>query len=85
VARHNTASKRLEVRKRLHDYKIDDALVRFEQFERRMDVIEGHVEAYDLGTKKDLSQEIEELESTEAVERELSELKSRRAERGPAD
>ncbi|MGD8324783.1 MAG: PspA/IM30 family protein, partial [Gammaproteobacteria bacterium] len=36
VARHNTASKRLAVRKRLHDYRIDDALVRFESFERRM-------------------------------------------------
>jgi phage shock protein A len=69
LARHNTVSKRLEVRKRLHDYRIDDALIRFEQFERRMDVIEGQVEAYDLGGKKDLSQEIDELASSEAVER----------------
>jgi phage shock protein A len=80
IARHNTASKRLEVRKRLHDYRIDDALIRFEQFERRMDVIEGQVEAYDLGGKKDLSQEIAELESSEAVERELNALKSKRAQ-----
>jgi phage shock protein A len=80
IARHNTASKRLEVRKRLHDYRIDDALIRFEQFERRMDVIEGQVEAYDLGGKRDLSQEIAELESSEAVERELNALKSKRAQ-----
>jgi len=85
VTRHHTASKRLQVRKQLHDYKIDDALIRFEQFERRMDVIEGHVEAYDLGTKKDLSQEIDDLESTEAVERELNEMKSRRSRQTSAE
>lgn len=79
IARHQTASKRLEVRKRLHDYRIDDALIRFEQFERRMDVMEGHVESFDLGNKKDLAQEISELESNETIERELDELKSRRA------
>lgn len=85
VARHQTASRRLEVRKRLHDYRIDDALIRFEQFERRMDVIEGHVEAFDLGNKKDLAQEISELESSESIERELSELKSKRAQRQSKD
>jgi phage shock protein A len=81
VSRHHTATKRLEVRRRLHDYKIDDALIRFEQFERRMDVVEGHVESYDLGgNKKGLAEEIADLESNEAVERELSEMKSKRAQ-----
>jgi phage shock protein A len=78
VARHNTASKRLEVRKRLHDYRIDDALVKFESFERRMEDIEGHVESYDLG-KRSLADEITNLESEEAVEQQLAELKARRA------
>ncbi len=79
LARHQAASQRLEVRKRLHDYRIDDAFVRFEQFERRIDDYESRVEAYDLGSKKDLSQEFNELESSEAVEQELRNLKSRRA------
>lgn len=79
VARHNTASKRLEVRKRLHDYRIDDALVKFESFERRMDDLEGHVESYDLG-KRSLADEITNLESEEAVEKQLAELKAKRAE-----
>ncbi|HMB74241.1 MAG TPA: phage shock protein PspA [Gammaproteobacteria bacterium] len=78
VARHNTASKRLEVRKRLHDYRIDDALVRFESFERRMEDLEGHVESYDLG-KRSLADEITNLESEEAVEQQLAELKAKRA------
>jgi phage shock protein A len=80
LARHRTATKRLEVRRRLHDYRIDDALIRFESFERRMEDIEGHVESYDLGEKRGgLAQEISDLESNETVERELEELKSRRA------
>lgn len=82
LLRHETASKRLEVRKRLHDYRVDDALVRFERFERRIDGLEGHVESYDLG-KKDLDQEFAELESAEAVAEELRALKSRRAEKQP--
>jgi phage shock protein A len=80
LARHRTATKRLEVRKRLHDSRIDDALIRFESFERRMEHIEGHVESYDLGTKRGgLAQEIADLESNDAVEREHEALKSRRA------
>jgi phage shock protein A len=79
-ARHQTASRRLEVRKRLHDYKIDDALIRFDQFERRIDDLESHAESYDLGTKKDLRQEFSDLESEDAVAKELRELKSKRAE-----
>lgn len=82
LVRHEAASKRLEVRKRLHDYRVDDALVRFERFERRIDGLEGHVESYDLG-KKDLAQEFAELESAEAVQEELRELKSRRAAKLP--
>ena len=86
LARHQTAAKRLEVRKRLHDYRIDDALVRFEQFERRLEGFEAQVEAYDLG-KKDLKREFSELEASEAIEQELRKLKERRAEkqRGPGE
>ncbi len=77
IIRHKTATRRLEVRRRLYDYKIDDALVRFEHFERRMDDVEGRVEAYDLGTKKDLRYEIDSLEADESVEKELEEMKAR--------
>ncbi len=81
LARHQTAQRRLEVRKRLHDYRIDDAFVRFDQFERRMNDLEAHVESYDIGGKKDLKQEFSELESADAVEKELEALKAERAGR----
>jgi|SRR5210317_122532 phage shock protein A len=80
VMRHQTATRRLKVREKLHDYKIEDALVRFEQFERKMETVEGRVEAYDLGLKKDLSNQFTSLESEEQVEAELVQLKQRISE-----
>ena len=84
VARHQTARRRLEVREKIHNPRIDDALVRFEQFERRMEHVEGRVEAYDLGSQKDLQREISDLETSEAVEQELKDLKARLHEQGSA-
>ena len=46
LARHKTANSRLAARKKIHDYKIDDAMVRFEQYTRRIDDVEGRIEAY---------------------------------------
>jgi phage shock protein A len=81
VARHETVSHRLQVRQRIHDYRIDDALARFQLVERRMDDLEGRVEAYDLGVRPDLKQELADLESAGAIEKELAELKARRRQR----
>ena len=75
--RHRTAGHRLEIRRQIHENKIDDALVRFEHFERKMEDLEGRVEAYDLGQRKDLGREFDSLESQETVEAELAELKRR--------
>lgn len=77
VMRHRTAGHRLEIRRQIHENKIDDALVRFEHFERKMEDLEGRVESYDLGQRKDLGREFDSLESQEAVEAELAELKRR--------
>ena len=77
LARHKTASSRLAARKKIHDYKIDDAMIRFEQYTRRIDDVEGRVEAYDLGLPKDLNHEFASLEAEEAVNKELDELKKR--------
>jgi len=79
LSRQRTASGRLEARKRLHSARVDDALIRFDQFERRIDDIEAHVESYDIGGKKSLKDEFSELENEDAVARELRELKSKRA------
>jgi len=79
LARHKTAASRLAVRKKIHDYKIEDAMVRFEQYTRRIDDVEGRVEAYDLGLPKDLGHEFAGLEAEESVNEELDALKRRLA------
>ncbi len=77
LARHKTASSRLAVRQKIYDYKIDDAMVRFEQYTRRIDDVEGRIEAYDLGLPKDLHHEFASLEAEESVKEELDALKQR--------
>ena len=77
LARHKTASSRLAARRKIHDYKIEDAMVRFEQYTRRIDDIEGRVEAYDLGLPKDLNHEFASLEAEESVKKDLDALKRR--------
>ena len=77
LARHKTANSRLAARKKIHDYKIEDAMVRFEQYTRRIDDVEGRIEAYDLGLPKDLNHEFASLEAEESVQKELDELKRR--------
>jgi phage shock protein A len=82
LARHKTANSRLAARRRIHDYKIDDALVRFEQYTRRIDDVEGRVEAYDLGLPKDLKHEFANLEADESVAQELDALRRKVAASG---
>lgn len=77
LARHKTANSRLAARKKIYDYKIDDAMVRFEQYTRRIDDVEGRVEAYDLGLPKDLRHEFASLEAEESVQQEFDDLKRR--------
>ena len=77
LARHKTANSRLAARRKIHDYKIDDAMVRFEQYTRRIDDVEGRIEAYDLGLPKDLNHQFASLEAEESVQKELDELKRR--------
>ena len=77
LARHKTANSRLAARRKIHDYKIDDAMVRFEQYTRRIDDVEGRIEAYDLGLPKDLNHEFASLEAEESVAEELKDLKQR--------
>ena len=86
LARHKTANSRLAARRRIHDHDIDDAMVRFESLTRRIDDVEGQVEACDMGLPKDLDREFASLEAEESVNRELDELKRRlAAERRPVD
>lgn len=74
VLRAQTTENRYKVKRQLHATKTEDAFNKFELFEQRMDNLEGKVEAYDVG-RKDLSQEIDELEKDEVVNDELERMK----------
>ncbi len=75
--RHHSGRSRLEARKRIHDNGSDDALQRFERYERRLDELEGQVEAFDKHHQGGLEAEFAALESDEKIEAELQALKAR--------
>ena len=76
IMRGKAAQTRLGVRRQLHDANIDDAMQRFELYERKMDDLEGQIEAYDMG-QKTLADEITDLEGSEEIDEELKQLKAR--------
>ena len=84
IMRGQAAQTRLGVRRQLSDHNIDDAIRRFETYERKMDDLEGQVEAYDMG-QKTLADEIAELESDETIDAELAALKARMSNEAPED
>jgi phage shock protein A len=77
VSRLETAQNRLKVRELTSGRKVDDAFARFDVLERRVDLAEGRVDAFDLGRKKSLEEEINELQTNDAIDAELAALKSR--------
>jgi phage shock protein A len=76
IMRGKAAKTRLGVRRQLNDANLDDAIHRFEQYERKMDDLEGQIEAFDLG-QRTLADEIKELEGGERIDEELKALKAR--------
>ena len=76
IMRGKAARSRLGVRRQLSDHNVDDAMMRFEQYESRIDDLEGEVESYDMG-QKTLAAEIDALEGDEKVDAELRRLKAR--------
>ncbi len=77
ASREQTASNRLKVRKQTYDPRVEDAFARFESLERRLDRAEGEVEAFDLGKRRTLAEEIANLEAQTAIDVELEALKAR--------
>ncbi|GAA0816761.1 phage shock protein PspA [Colwellia sp. D2M02] len=76
LIRENTASSRLKVKENIHSTRVNDALNRFDHYERKIDGIEAQVDSYDVGSKS-LASEIAELETDAKVDDELAQLKEK--------
>ncbi|MFT5636102.1 MAG: phage shock protein A [Cognaticolwellia sp.] len=76
IMREKTANSRLKVKKNIDSDRVDDALSRFDRYERKIDDIEAQVESYDMGSKS-LADEIADLASDEKVDDELAKLKAK--------
>ena len=82
AARHKSAASRIRLRTSLYDERVTDAFARFEQVERALDEMEGRVEAFDLGRKPGVADELAGLEKDARVEEEFAALEG--AARQPA-
>ena len=79
--RRNAASDAVRISRQVNDGRIDEALARFERYERRVDELEAEAESWTLGRPRTLEDEFAELESEDAVKAELDALKARLAAR----
>lgn len=74
ILRAQTVENRYKVKRQINKQNIDDAFTKFELFQRRMDELEGQVEALDVG-RQDLASEIDQLAKDDAINEELNRLK----------
>ncbi len=78
IVRERSVAVRMTVKNRSHSVKIDDAIIRFEQYERRIDDLESQVDAYDLVNEvQGLNAQFNQLEAESQIEQELDVLRKK--------
>ncbi len=76
MMRSTVAKNQIKMRSKMTDYRVEDALARYERMERKVDRLEAEVEAFDLGSGESLESQFAQLEADEAIENELNALKA---------
>jgi phage shock protein A len=79
--RRSAAEGSVRINRAVYDGRIDEAMARYERYERRIDELEAEAESYVMGRPKSLEQEFRELETEDDVAAEFAALKKRVAER----
>ena len=77
VMRREAAEQRIRMRSQLYDGRTDEAILRYNQLERKVDEMEAYADTI-RGGEPGLAQEFAELEQNESVEKELAALKARK-------
>ena len=82
--RTQTVQSRIKVKRQIQRDALDDAFLRFEHFERRMDTLESQLEAMDIGrdVSPDLAAQIDVLTGDERISDDLARLKKEMSESG---
>ncbi len=75
AARLESAENRFKLRSLMTNERVDDALARFDQLERRVDYAEGRADAIGMEGPRTLADEFAALEGTDKVDEELEEMK----------
>ena len=74
--RHHAAAGRRDIRRHLDTDKSGQALLKFEQYQRRIDDMEAQADSYGLGRDDTLDNQFNELQSEHDIEQELAQLKA---------
>lgn len=81
LLRSQSVSSRLRVKGQINDTRMQDAILKMERYEGKIDRMEAELEAYDLGTRS-LADEFAELQTRDKVEDELAQLKAKLGKTG---
>jgi phage shock protein A len=84
ILRAQSADSRLKVKRTIHDGRMEEAMVKFEKYEAKIDGLEAQLESYDLGQARSLKEQFAELEQGEKLDAELEALKARLGKSQPA-
>jgi len=76
VVRTKATESRLNVNRQLHNYTIDNAMDKFEYYEKKIDLMEGQMDSAHI-EQRGLKSEFDELAKQESIDKELQEMKSK--------
>ncbi len=76
LMRTTAAQSRVNVNQKLHNYSIDNAMNKFEYYERKIDQMEGQVDSLNI-KQRGLQDEFEELANQEKIDQELESIKAK--------
>ena len=76
VIRTKATESRVDVNRQLNNYTIDNAMDKFEYYEKKIDQMEGQMDSAHV-EKQGKKNEFDELEKEESIDRELEELKNK--------